>query len=63
MSHCPLLSSCLPDEHPPDLRALFQVLPGDLPLPLVEELVVEGLWIMVIKQDESLPGPNLTSIE
>src|SRR6185437_4193127 len=47
------------DLHLPDLRALLQVIPGELPRVLRLELVIERLRIVVVHQHEALAGLEL----
>src|SRR5579864_6410765 len=43
------------DAHPPDLRPLLEIRPGELPRLLRLELVVERLGIVIVDEDERLP--------
>src|SRR6185312_15247143 len=47
------------DLHLPDLRALLQVIPGELPGVLRLELVIERLRIVIVHQYEALAGLEL----
>src|SRR5690606_20305017 len=55
-ARAPRLGRRAADPHPPDLGALLEVVPGEIALVLGVELVEERLRVVIVDQDEALPG-------